>query len=1063
MITPPSRHRYVLLLLFFWGGLASSTFAQGTVTGTVTDTDGIGIPGVNIRPPGTSTGTVTDLDGSYSVTLPAGSDSLSFSFTGFNTQTLYARGVSSLPVILRDNIAALEEIVVIGYGTQRKVNLTGAVGTATSEQLQNRPITNVGTGLQGVVGGLNVAVANGDPSQGTSFNVRGFESINGGSPLVLVDNVPMDINRINPNDIESVSVLKDAAAAAIYGARAAFGVILITTKKGKDGKVSVTFSTEQASSAPIFNVDPVNDPNTFVTLWNEAATNGGGNPVYDDDYVAGTRRYSENPTVENEWGNFNGDLRYYGFNDYQNRVVADNAPQRKYDLSLSGAANGTSYYASVGYLTKDGYLNNEEKNQNFQRLNVLMKVDFRINDWLSLEEKVLYNNQQNDTPQNYSFDAGLNSLNRISPIEPLSFPDLPFYRQEGDRELYEQFIGLGFANTLNSLPYLEQGGRQKWERHDVWLTQGLTLTPLKGLSVKSTFAYQFDFRTQRNVANKIDLVDGYTPEGLSLGAIGFNNGFSGNDFISERQNFNQQYVWNTFANYAFEVGAGHNLDVTAGFNQEWFLGKQVSSRGETLLTPILEDIATTTGTQTLGGGSQGYALRGAFYSLKYNFKERYLLEANGRYDGTSRFPTEDRFGFFPSFSAGWRISQEPFMAGTRGWLDNLKIRASYGTLGNQNIERIGGGQDFYPYIPTLSPNTSNYTLGSGNIPFIRPPGLVSPTLTWESVTTQNIGFDVRLLEGRIDMSVDVYTRDTKDMLLRVNRPDILGAPSPAENGADLRTKGWEFSLMYQDKIRGKVDYSLRLNVWDNTSEITKYDNPTGTINNFYVGQQLGEIWGFESDGFFQSEEEILAAADHADVNNDPIVGDTRYADLNGDGVIDQGLRTLDSLGDLRIIGNSTARYSFGVTPTIKFKGLTLSAFFQGLFRDFLPDPGAAWASYYPYQSGYIDNTWVGDTWSEDNRDAFWAIPRIRDQRNIRPQSKYVENASYVRLKNLSLSYRIPTSLSGKIGMSNANVYVAGQNLWEYSQVRSPLDPETTFLRQEYYFERTVSVGLNATF
>lgn len=1051
------------MLALLLGGIASDLVAQSTVAGTVVDSDGLGIPGVNIRPPGTQSGTVTDVDGSFNLTLPVGSDSLSFSFTGFEQQTIFARGRSAISVVLRENVAALEEIVVVGYGTQRKVNLTGAVGTAGSEQLENRPITNVGSGLQGVVGGLNVAVGSGDPSQSTSFNIRGFESINGGAPLILVDNVPMDVDRINPNDIESVSVLKDASAAAIYGARAAFGVILITTKKGKEGKVSVTFSTEQALSSPIFNVDPVTDPNTFVTRWNAAATNGGGNPVYDQDYIDGTQRFSDNPIAENEWGNFQGDLRYYGFNDYQNRVVANNAPQRKYDLSLSGAANGTSYYASIGYLNKDGYLNNKEKNQNFQRLNALLKVDFKINDWLTLEEKVLYNNLENDTPQGYAFDAGLNSLNRISPIEPLTFPDLPFYLQEGDREQYEQYIGFGFGNTFNSLPYLEQGGRQVWERQDVWLTQGVTLTPLSGLTIKSTFAYQFEFRTQRNVASQIDLVDGLTPEGLNLGAIGFNNGFSGNDFIAERQNYNQQYVWNTYANYDFKLGGNHNLDLTAGFNQEWYEGKQVNARGETLLSRNLEDIATTTGTQSIGGGSQGFALRGAFYSLKYNFNERYLFEANGRYDGTSRFPTADRFGFFPSFSAGWRISEESFMAGTRGWLDNLKIRASYGTLGNQNINRIGGGQDFYPYIPTLSPGTSQYTLGSGNIPFIRPPGLVSPSLTWESVTTRNIGFDLRMLEGRFDMSVDVYTRDTKDMLLRVNRPDILGAASPAENGADLRTKGWEFSLTYQDKIRGKVDYSLRLNVWDNTSEITKYDNPTGTINNFYVGQQLGEIYGFETDGFFQSEEEIAEAADHSDVNNDPIVGDTRYADLNGDGVIDQGLRTLDSLGDLRIIGNSTARYSFGVTPTVKFKGFTVSAFFQGLFRDFLPRPDDAWGSFYPYQSGYIDDSWLDNSWSEDNRDAYFPIPRIRDQRNIRPQSKYVQNASYVRLKNLSLGYRIPASLSNKIGMNRANIYVAGQNLWEYTKIRTPLDPESTGVRQDYYFERTVSVGLNATF
>lgn len=1050
------------LKLALTGALFLSLFAAvsaQTVTGTVVGEDGLGIPGVNILQVGTTNGTVSDLNGSYSVTMQEGAaDSLRYSFLGYSTVDRAVGGQREINLTLGENAQALDEIVVIGYGTQKKVNLTGAIGTASGEVLENRPISNVGQGLQGVVAGLNVSVPNGDPNGNINFNIRGFESINGGSPLILVDNIPMDINRINPTDIASVSVLKDAAASAIYGARAAFGVILITTKKGQDGQVKVTFSTEQGLSAPIFYIDPVDDPYTYVTNWNTASLADGGNPAFDQNYVDGTRRYSENPTKENEWGIFNGDLRYYGFNDYQDRVVADNAPQRKYDLSISGATNGTSYYASVGYFTKDGYLANDDKNQKYSRLNALLKVNFKINDWLSLEEKVLYNNIQQDDPHNYGFDGNLNSVQRIMPIEPLAFPDLPFYLEQGDREQYEQFIGSGFANSYNTLPYLNDGGRDRAERHEVWLTQGATVTPFSGFVIQANFSSQFEFRTQQNVASLVDVVNG-----PNLGSISFENGYSSNDNIFERQNYNQRYVLNAYAKYDFTLGASHNLSAQIGFNQELYQGKQITAGADQLLSQAITQLDATTGVQRSGGNAEELAIRGAFFRFNYNFRERYLFEVNGRYDGTSRFPTNDRFGFFPSFSAAWRISEEPFMSGTRGWLDNLKIRASYGELGNQEI-RDGNRQLYYPYIPSLSSNNSDFILDNGQTPYVSPPGLVSPTLTWESVATRNIGLDLTLLASRLDMSFDVYTRDTKDMLLGVSRPGILGAAAPKENGADLRTQGWELAVTYRDKIRKAVDFNLRLALADNTSRITKYDNPTGNIGNFYVGQELGEIFGYQTQGIFQSQQEIDEAPDHSQINNNVIrPGDIRFTDLNGDGVINQGIRTLDSLGDFTRIGNTTARYSFGVTPTVKWKGITVSAFFQGLFRDFLPDAGN-WGTFYPYQSGFINKEWLNDSWSPDNRDAYFPRPIIRDTRNYAPQSRYVQNAAYVRLKNITVGYRLPQSIISRVGMAQANIYLAGQNLWEYTKMRKPLDPEQVGTRfQQYYFERTVSAGLNVTF
>ncbi|NJC26310.1 SusC/RagA family TonB-linked outer membrane protein [Neolewinella antarctica] len=1046
----------VALLFSVMGAISAQA-----VTGTIVDQTGIGIPGVNVIQVGTTNGTVTDIDGAYSVTMQEGSDVLRYSFLGFSSVDETVAGRSQINVTLGENAQALEEVVVIGYGTQKKVNLTGAIGTASGEVLENRPISNVGQGLQGVVAGLNVSVPNGDPNGNVEFNIRGFTSINGGDPLILVDNIPMDINRINPNDIASVSVLKDAAASAIYGARAAFGVILITTKKGQEGKVKVTFSTEQALSSPIFHIDPILDPLTYVTNWNIASQADNGNPTYDQNFVDGVRRYSENPTQENEWGVFNNELRFYGSNNYQERLVTDFTPQRKYDMSISGATNGTSYYASVGYFTKDGYLAIKDANEKFERLNALLKVNFKINDWLSLEEKVIYNNIQQDNPHNYGFNANLNSIQRITPLEPLEFPDLPFYLEEGDREEYEQFIGAGFASSFSAIPYLTDGGRDRSERHEVWLSQGLTATPFDGFVIQANFASQFEFRTQQNVASLIDLVNG-----VNLTNTAFDNGESNNDNIGERQNYNQNYVFNAYAKYDFTLGIAHNLSAQVGYNQELYQGKQVTAGAQTLLSPIITQLDATTGVQNSGGNAEEQAIRGAFFRFNYNFNERYLFEVNGRYDGTSRFPKADRFGFFPSFSAAWRISEESFMSGTRDWLDNLKIRASYGELGNQTVldNSSPRRQLYYPYIPSLSSGNSDFVLNTGQTSVVRPPGLVSPSLTWESVGTRNIGIDISLLASRIDFSFDIYTRDTKDMLLGVSRPDILGASPPRENGADLRTKGWELSVLYRDKIRNSVDFSLQLALADNTSRITRYDNPTGNIRNFYVGQELGEIFGYQTEGIFQSQEEIDGAPDHDDLSNNNVrPGDIRFTDLNGDGVIDQGLRTLDSLGDFTRIGNETARYSFGVTPTIKWKGITVSAFFQGLFRDFLPDAGN-WGTFYPYQSGFIHEPWLNDSWSPENRDAYFPRPIIRDTRNFAPQSRYVQNAAYVRLKNLTLGYQVPRTIISKVGLAQANIYLSGLNLWEYTPMRKPLDPEQVGTRfQQYYFERTVSMGLNVTF
>ncbi|AKP52683.1 SusC/RagA family TonB-linked outer membrane protein [Cyclobacterium amurskyense] len=1025
-----------------------------TITGVVTDENGMPIPGVTVSVPGTSIGTATDLDGKYTLTV-AENASVIFSFIGFESQTVNVANRSTINITLKEDTQSLDEVVVVGYGTQEKVNLTGAVGVATSERLQNRPIANVGEGLQGVIPNLNIAPRNGDPSQSPSFNIRGYQSINGGSPLILVDNVPMDINRINPNDIESISVLKDAAAAAVYGARAAFGVVLVTTKSGKEGKVRVSLNSQYSLGKPIFNMDPVTDPYEFVQARNLANIRTNGVPSYDQDMIDGTKRWSENPIPENEWGVANGSLRFYGFNNYTEKIMTDFAPSQQHDLSISGGSENSKYFVSIGHLNKDGYLNSD-RNENFKRYNILMKAEFKVTDWLTLDEKIVVNSQQSDKPYFYNWDVNINTLARVNPIMPITFPDLPYYVTEGDRDTYAPYIGKYFGGT-NFFPYLEDGGRSTWTNNDIWLTQGVTLNPVEGLTIKSNFSYNFFHRSEQDVASKIEIVDTNL---LAAGLI--SNGFSGNDFINEESRYNQYYVFNAFADYKFQLPEVHSLTAMVGFNQEWGQNKFIRAQANTLLTPLITDLNATTGLQQTFGSSSHVSLRGAFYRVNYIFDERFLLEANGRYDGTSRFPSDSRFGFFPSFSAGYRISNENWMASTKSWMDELKIRGSYGTLGNQLL-----GSNYYPYIPTLGTGQSGFMLSAGQrTPYVSAAGLVSPTLTWETVVSQNIGVDFTLFGGKIDASFDVYSRETKDMLMRRDYPSILGTGAPQSNAADLKTTGWELAVTWKDRVKDELFYDVTLALSDWTAEITKFENPEGVINQYYVGQKLGEIWGYETVGIFQSQEEVDNAPDQSRLGANWRAGDIQYADLNGDGIISTGNGTLSDPGDRKIIGNDTPRLSFGLNNNLQWKNFTLNLFFQGIWkRDHWPTSGN-WTWFFPFNAGHVEKYFITDSWSEDNRDAYFAAPHIstNDKKNIQTQSRFLQNAGYIRLKNANLGYNLPQNWMETIGFQNANIYFSGMNLWEYSPIRKPLDPETIYAGAiEYPMQRVYTLGARITF
>jgi len=638
----------------------------------------------------------------------------------------------------------------------------------------------------------------------------------------------------------------------------------------------------------------------------------------------------------------------------------------------------------------------------------------------------------------------------------VTFPDLPYYLEPGDREQYEPYIGKYFL-SLNALPYWEDGGRNTETEHRLLMKQEITITPVEGLLIRGDFSYSTYHRERQDVASKIEGIQNTDLTDLQMG-----NGFSGDDWIRNWSNYDQYYVMNTYAEYTVPGLTDHYVKAMVGFNQEWGRNTYVGARAATLITPLITDISATSGTQQTYGSRSHVTLRGVFYRLNYIYKERYLLETNGRYDGTSRFPKDDRFGFFPSLSLGWRMSNEPFMASTRDWLDNLKIRLSYGTLGNQML-----GDNYYPYVSTMGSGTSPYMMsGGGRIPYVSPAGLISPSLTWETVETRNIGLDITTLNQRLDLSLDVYQRNTRDMLMDVEYPSLLGTSAPQSNAADLRTTGWELAATWRDRVGQNWAYSVTLALSDNKAEITKYDNPTGAISEYYIGQEIGEIWGYVTEGIFQTDEEVAQHADQSQLGANWRAGDIKYMDLNGDGEINAGSGTLDDPGDRKIIGYNRDRYNFGLNPDVQYKNWTLNLFFQGrLKRDYLPGNGN-WNAFYPFNAGHIEEFYLTETWSPDNPDAYFAAPHIstNTKKNIQPQSRYVQDASYIRLKNVTLSYWLPDNVAQKVGMSRAQVDLSGMNLWEATGMHAPLDPEqTATVTQEYYFDRVYTLGVKVTF
>ena len=1020
----------------------------GLIKGSVTSDSGEPLTGVTVKVSGGGNGTVTDIDGNFSVNAAPGS-LLTFSYTGFKPQTVKAQ--EGMQVVLQSNVNDLNEVVVVGYGTQKKANLTGAVASVNGSVLENRPISNIGQGLQGVVPNLNVSMGHGGaPGAGASFNVRGTTSLNGGEPLVLVDNVQMDANLVNPDDIESISVLKDAASAAIYGARAAYGVILITTKKGKlNSRPTVQFSASGYWQSPAVEMHNVNSLD-YLKMIDIAYQNSGGsghyfNPLvyeYTEKYVNGT--YDQPVFFDKSYSAFK--YGYNGNTDWWNELYKTSFSQI-YNASISGGSQKTRYYVSLGSNNQGGIL--KATDEKYNKYNANINVTSELTPWMEVSAKIAhtYTTEMHPTggttAMNNTAYSGLSAYSGmmksdLSPLMPVKHPD-------------GHYAGQG--NFTNPVAIQAQGGNARYRQNDLWMTAGVKLTPIKGLIVNADYTWNYyGWASTQHVRNFYD----YTAVPGTENYYPWTNPSS-----VTRSNSDDYYSsFNAFAEYNLSLGNNdHNMKFMVGYNQEKKRTQYYYAGRKDLIDPENPAINQAIGDMAIDGNMGQWAVNGTFARFNYDYKGRYLLELNGRYDGSSKFKKGHRYQFFPSISAAWRLSEEKFFEGVKSWWDNMKLRVSYGSLGNQ---AVNGN---FPYLATYGINTKyGALLGGGRPVAVFAPGLVSSSFTWETVNQIDFGFDAAFLRNRLSASFDWYRRNTKDMLTDGEvLPAVLGASVPRQNAANLKTVGWELSLEWNDRLSNGLSYHVKGVLSDYQSTITKFNNPTGLISQYYVGRKMNEIWGYVSNGLFQTEQEANAHANQSYLYGGKwTAGDVRFEDLDGNNRIDIGDNTLANPGDRKIIGNSTPRFAFGITAGLEYKGIDFEMFWQGIGkRDWFPGSGSAayWGFTNEWQTPLTTSL---DYWTPENTNAFFPRLGWANGGNRNTSTRYLQNASYCRLKNVTLGYTLPRNILDKIGVSRLRVYVTGENLLTFTSLIKAFDPET-LNNMTYPINKKIAVGLNLTF
>ncbi|MDW7695736.1 TonB-dependent receptor [Flammeovirgaceae bacterium SG7u.111] len=1047
------------VIMFAFTAKSQATLISGTITDA---NDGAPLVGATVLIKGTTQGVVTDLDGNFKLQVEKGKVLL-VSFIGFVTQEIEVGSQTFFEITMASDALSLDEIVVVGYGEQKKENLSGAVDAIDKQTLASRPIQTLAQGLQGISPNLNIDYLSGEPGTAPNFNIRGFTSINGGQPLIIVDGVPMDareINTISPNDVENISVLKDASSAAIYGARAAYGVILITTKTKSTEGVSLSYSNNFSWNKPTVLPNKVTDPYIYLRVRETSTDN---TPWDNQNYSDQTYQYAkeksdnpstpsvrENPTAAGQW-------EYMGDKDWTKEFLEDMTFSQQHNLSIGARGEKTSFLLSTSYDDQEGIIDNIAPDR-YKRYSFRSKVDYQVFDWLKLGNNTSLAFTERTRPTYFKYDDPTTEDDDFKSVDEM-WQIYNFHPNDWDIN-----PDGSFANTEVGIykAQLKDGGlsTNKLNIYQTAFTGEMSFFD-RALRINS------DFTIRKNIDNN-DIYQTKYKIGYGPGDIRE----QGNSWALRTNAENTYTVFNIYTTVTKSLG-DHNLSAIAGYNQEENKYEYFYSQKTNLVSSAFPTVALATGEVFLGESIREWAVQGAFFRANYNYKDKYIVEFNGRYDGSSKFPSDKRWGFFPSASAAWRIDSESFFEPIINTVNQFKLRASYGTLGNQFV-------DEYDYIPTMNPYVNPYIIGDSRPLAISSPQIVSANYAWEKVNTLNFGVDLGLFGNRLTAVFDIYKRETLDMLtLGKELPSVLGTSEPLENAADLETKGWEFTLGYQDQFLladKPFKFSTRFILSDSKTKVTKFDNPNRSLPQYYEGMEIGEIWGLQSDGLFQSEDEI-AELDQTDIIPwgalNIVPGWPKYVDADGNGRIEKGA-TVDEPKDLSVIGNLQPRLRYGVDLSFNWSNFDMRVFFQGVAkRDFYPRHYLYWGFYQqPYAGGYehlldyyrgsadsdVDRAkhsqaYIDAGLADANTDSKYPVlqswladrnlgERIDQAQGLAiPQTDYLLDGSYLRLKNLTIGYTLPNALTQRAKISNLRIYVSGENLAEWSELKDFYDPE----------------------
>lgn len=1046
-----SRFFLTLLTMLFLGVSLSATgqtVDKGiSVTVKVTDKAGA-MPGAGILVKGTTNGQITGADGTATLTNVAPDAVLVVTFVGYQTVEVPVKGRANVSVTLEDSLT-LDEIVVVGYGTQKKANLTGAVDQVGSETFEGRSNANLTQMLQGQIPNLNLKFKDGRPNSSPSYNIRGTTSIGqGGSALILIDGVEGDPALLNPNDIESVSVLKDAASSAIYGSRAPYGVVLITTKTAKQGKPTVSYQANLTFEKPTTIPEYVSNGYTWADHFYKAFYN------YNLSNPSGINKTMEFSTAwlaeyqrRNETGNYevlvsDGSIgtagRWLYFiegEDYIGKLYRNHMTSQTHNISVSGSDDKFDYYVSGRYYGNNGIFDTDVNPESYKILNGRMKMGYKVTPWLRISNNTDISWTKYVMPQTYSEGNG----NIWRNIADEGHPCSPIWNPDG---------------TLSHSAVYSVGDYLYGHSNRGYINR----------QVKTTFAAQAKFLDDRLRLNA-DFT--YRNKDFNTTVKKVKSEFSRYEGTTETISGTQSYLSETIRNYEYlatneyvefeDTFAGkHYFKALLGYNYEQETYKNTYSYNDDLLTPDVTNINLAMGidNRSITGDYYRWRTVGAFARINYAFADRYLIEVNGRYDGSSKFPQRQRWAFFPSVSVGWRLTEEPWFKVSKDALSNIKFRASFGALGNSNVGN-------YAYDETFSFDNGRIINGA-KVRYTSAPAPIPESLTWETAQTLDFGLDMSFLKGRLSFTGDYYIRKTLDMYtVGPTLPDVFGASSPKGNYAEMTTKGYEITVRWNDSfnLAGKpFNYGLKASLVDYKSVIDKYNNATKSLStasyntSYYSGMVVGEIWGFVSNGLWQNQADIDAAEAGALAAGqkyyNPLMqtsktyklypGDIKFEDLNGNGYIDRGQNTVDDPGDRKIIGNSEPRYIYSFGIDLEWNNIFLSAFFQGVGKqDWYPSNEASviWGQYNrPYAQ--MPKWHLNNYWTEDNPDAYlpryagYYAPFYKGTNNA--NTRYLMDVSYIRLKNLQVGYTLPAKWTDAIKMKKVSVFFSGENLWTWS-------------------------------